>query len=124
MSKGMNNFISLKGLVGQPARQFEGDKGKFTVISIAQNYQTKDGNKKTSWYEAVAFGKVSEKLLFIEKGDLIHLLGHIQPQTKNIEGKDYTFNRIIIQSAQKIAKMETLSHSDIPQFHEGEEVPF
>lgn len=120
----MNNYVSIKGILGQNPKSFEGKKSNFSVISIAQNYLSGGGEKRTSWFDAIAFGKLSERITKLQKGDLIHVEGYLQPQKLEIAGQNYILNKVVIQSVQKIAKLETPTHPDIPLYTENVEVPF
>lgn len=120
----MNNFVSLKGLVGNDPTVYDGNKNAFAIISIAQNYKVNE-QERTSWFDITVFGDLIEKSKYLKKGDLIHVSGQISPIKKEINGKKYVFNKLIARSLTKIQKLSSASSfDDIPSFEANEEVPF
>lgn len=87
----MKNTVDLIGNVGIEVKTTQFENGQVSNFSLAthETIKKQDGSKekKTTWHNIVVFGKLSELAQkFIQKGDLINIIGKIQ--YREYEDKD------------------------------------
>ena len=82
----MNNINIIGNLVNKPELKTSGET-KYTRFSIAVNSFSK-GEKKTEFFDVVAFGKNAENICNLDKGYTLPICGHLhQDVYTNRDGK-------------------------------------
>ena len=82
----MNNINIIGNLVTKPELNVHGEL-KYTRFSIAVNSYAK-GEKRTEFFDIVAFGKNAENICNLEKGYTLPICGHLhQDVYTNRDGK-------------------------------------
>ncbi len=118
----MNNYVSIKGLLGNDPKVTSGKSSDFSILSIAQNYKSED-KEKTSWFDVFLFGDRLLKIEELKKGALVHIVGHLVPYKKTIDGKSYSLIRLVATQVIQIKKkVEPVHLVDIPSFEQEIEI--
>lgn len=98
------NSITVIGNVGRQPEGLKYTGGGLAVLNFSvADTRGKDDQKKTSWYDVVAFGDLAESVVeAIGKGDRIIVAGRLQ--VEDYEKKDGTKGKRVEIIADEIAK--------------------
>lgn len=114
------NLVVLQGNLGQQAEIKQSTGGNsYAKFSIAVNDYVKK-QKKTTWFNCVAFGKTAEYLVKVAKGTSILVKGRIE--INKVEDKYYT--NIIVDQLQAFGKSEKQKELDIEDKSGQDDIPF
>ena len=119
-----NNYISLVGNLGSDPKEINHNDKIFYILSLAQTFSTQNSDK-TNWSEVAVFGESIKLITDLKKGDFIRVEGSISSVKKSIEEKNISQIRISAKNILKIIKINKPDFAkDVPDFADGDEVPF
>jgi single-strand DNA-binding protein len=114
------NSVNLTGFVGGDAetRTAKNDSN-LTVFSVATKNSWRDPESgewmsRTDWHRCVVFGRFAQAAAVLEKGDYVHVQGHLQTREYN-SGKDPEKQRVTEIRVSSVLKAERLTKEDDSQ---------
>lgn len=101
------NSIILEGNASKDAIQIgEGNK-KFTKFDIAHNqYNSKSGETKTSFFQVLVFGKLAKHAARIKSGMALVIQGSVSIEQNVVNGKNYRNTTIVATNISGIPREE------------------
>lgn len=125
------NRVELLGTLGRDVEVQMGKSTEYARFSLATTKYTKvkeEWKEETTWHNIVAFGKPTNQLRGLKKGDMLYLIGSIKTSQYEKDGQKRTSVDVVVDECARVYRPVAATKSDVkPQEADNgddEGVPF